>query len=403
MFIIGFNRHGQPRLGAKCETGRPPDVPGTDTRTAANASARSDAGHRATSGLEDVVVVATRREERLQAIPVAVTALTNQTVQSAGIQDVRSLTQGVPGFFGGKNIGLFLPVFRGVGSSSVSAADEANVATYIDGVYQPAPFSTYIDLGEVERVEVLRGPQGTVFGRNATGGLINVITPDPSFNLHGSFTARYGRLRNDASDIDLKAYVTGGLSRTLAADLSLIYRRTDEYIADLVRGGYLGGNRVVDVRSKLLWRPTSTAQLILTAEYADQNGSTNTTQPLNGNTAGRRFAGAIVPTQAWQTAVDTVPVLNFDRLNLALRSRFELGFANLETATGYMHTRTIQVTDSDASNIPLGVVAVNQPNIDTDSISQELRLLSAGSGPFQWLVGVYGFQLDSKAGFQIIS
>lgn len=96
--------------------------------------------------LGDIVVTATRREERLQDIPVAVTALTSEAIESSGVQDVRSLTQVVPGFFGGKNIGLFLPVIRGVGSSSVSAADEANVATYIDGVYQPDPYSTFVDL-----------------------------------------------------------------------------------------------------------------------------------------------------------------------------------------------------------------------------------------------------------------
>ncbi|WP_281824967.1 TonB-dependent receptor [Sphingobium sp. BS19] len=358
---------------------------------------------RAENGLEDIVVTATRREERLQTIPVAVTALTSEAIESSGVQDVRSLTQVVPGFFGGKNIGLFLPVIRGVGSSSVSAADEANVATYIDGVYQPDPYSTFVDLAEVERVEVLRGPQGTVFGRNATGGLINVITPDPSFELRGNISARYGRLRNDASDLDAKAYVTGGLTETLAADLSVVYRKTDDYITDLVRGGNLGGNRIFNLRGKLLWEASDAARFVLTAEYADQDGSTNTTQPFNGNTAGRRFAGAVVPAKAWQSSVDTVPVLDFKRFNLALRTRFDLGSVNLETTTGYMHTRTIQVTDSDASNIFLGVVSANEPNINTKSLSQEIRLLSTAPGPFQWLIGLYGFRLDSESGLRILS
>jgi iron complex outermembrane receptor protein len=95
-------------------------------------------------GLEDIVVTATRRSERLQDIPVAVTALTSSMMRAAGLADIRNLTQVVPGFFGGKNLGLFLPVVRGVGSNSSSAGDEANVATYIDGIYQPDPFSTYI-------------------------------------------------------------------------------------------------------------------------------------------------------------------------------------------------------------------------------------------------------------------
>lgn len=354
-------------------------------------------------GLEDIVVTATRREERLQDIPVAVTAVTGDSIATAGIQDIRSLTQVVPGFFGGKNIGLFLPVIRGVGSSSVSAADEANVATYIDGVYQPDPFSTYVDLAEVERVEVLRGPQGTVFGRNATGGLINIITPDPSFEARGSLSGRRGFLRNNSMDYDIRGYATGGLSNTLAMDISGVYRKTEDYIVDLVRGGKLGGIEVVNVRSKLLWQPSDTARIVLTGEITDQNSTTNATQPLGDNTAGRRFPGVILPTGPWQTAVDSLPQLDFRRYNLALRTKFELGAANLETTSGYMHNKTLQSTDSDASNILLGIVSATEPDITTESFSQEIRLLSANPGRFQWLLGAYGFWLDASAGIRIIS
>jgi iron complex outermembrane receptor protein len=354
-------------------------------------------------GLEDIVVTATRREERLQDIPVAVTAVTGESIATAGIQDIRSLTQIVPGFFGGKNIGLFLPVIRGVGSSSVSAADEANVATYIDGVYQPDPFSTYVDLAEVERVEVLRGPQGTVFGRNATGGLINIITSDPSFDTRGNVSARLGFLRNSSLDYDVRGYLTGGLTDTLAMNFSGVYRKTEDYIVDLVRGGKLGGIEVFNVRSKLLWQPSNTARIVLTGEITDQKSTTNATQPLNDNTAGRRFPGVILPTGPWQASVDSLPQLDFRRYNVALRTKFEFGAMNLETTSGYMHNKTLQSTDSDASNILLGIVSATEPDITTESFSQEVRLLSAGSGPFQWLLGAYAFWLDATAGIRIIS
>lgn len=373
-------------------------TPSNPPETAAQEQTTTSSG-----GLEDIVVTATRREERLQDIPVAVTAVTGDSIATAGIQDIRSLTQVVPGFFGGKNIGLFLPVIRGVGSSSVSAADEANVATYIDGVYQPDPFSTYVDLAEVERVEVLRGPQGTVFGRNATGGLINIITPDPSFDARGSLSGRLGFLRNNSMDYDIRGYATGGLSDTLAMDISGVYRKTEDYMLDLVRGGKLGGIEVVNVRSKLLWQPSDNARIVLTGEITDQNSTTNATQPLNDNTAGRRFAGVILPTGPWQTSVDSLPQLDFRRYNLALRTKFELGAVNLETTSGYMHNKTLQSTDSDASNILLGIVSATEPDITTESFSQEIRLLSANPGRFQWLLGAYGFWLDASAGIRITS
>lgn len=389
--------------GFLCATALLTPVPALAQSTTNGSADQVTAQDETAGGLEDIVVTATRRSERLQDIPVTVTALTSAAITTAGIQDIRSLTQVVPGFFGGKNIGLFLPVIRGVGSSSVSAADEANVATYIDGVYQPDPFSTYIDLAEVERVEVLRGPQGTVFGRNATGGLINVITPDPSFEARGKINARVGWLKHGAKDYDIRAYVTGGLSESVAADFSGVYRKTDDYITDLVRGGNLGGTEVVNVRGKLLFQPSDSSTIILSADFTDQNSSTNATQPFNNNTAGRRFPGVIVPTEPFQTSVDSIPILDFTRYNLALRTKFELGAVNLETTTGYMHNKTIQSTDSDSSNILLGIVSANEPDITSESVSQEIRLLSAGNGPLTWLVGAYAFYLKADAGIRIIS
>jgi iron complex outermembrane receptor protein len=135
----------------------------------------------AEEGNGTIIVTATRREESLQEVPVAVTAVSTEALTTSGVEQVRSLNQLVPGFNGGRNQNVMQPSIRGVGSSGTSVGDESNVAVYVDGVYQGDPYSTQIDLVEVSRVEVLRGPQGTVFGRNATGGLVNVVTPDPQF------------------------------------------------------------------------------------------------------------------------------------------------------------------------------------------------------------------------------
>jgi iron complex outermembrane receptor protein len=189
------------------------------------------------SAFGDIVVTATRREARLQDVPVAVTAITGDGLAAADVSTVRTLTQVVPGFIGSRNMGVFQPVIRGVGSTGISIGDEPNIAIYVDGVYQPESAANWIDLVEVERVEVLRGPQGTTFGRNATGGLINVITPDPSFDFRGKASLRAGRMRNDAGDYDARLYVTGPISESAAFDIAGLFRRNDGYIKDLVRGG----------------------------------------------------------------------------------------------------------------------------------------------------------------------
>ncbi|EJU14545.1 TonB-dependent receptor [Sphingomonas sp. LH128] len=291
-------------------------------------------------------------------------------------------------------MGVFQPVVRGVGSTGISVGDEPNIATYVDGVYQPESAANWIDLVEVERVEVLRGPQGTTFGRNATGGLINVITPDPSFDFRGKASLRLGRMRRDAGDYDARLYFTGPMGDKVAADFAALFRKNDGYIDDLVRGGTLGNQRVIDLRSKLLFKPTDNFKVVLTGEYFNQESTTNSPQPLDGNTAGNNWPGVIVPTRAWQASLTEVPLLNLTRWSAALHTRLDLGSVLLETTTGFLNLRWRQTTDGDASNIKLS----NFPAVfESESGSQEIKLSSANPGRFQWLVGGYFDQFGGGA------
>ncbi len=356
------------------------------------------AEHTRATGIEQIVVTATRREERLQDVAVAVTAIGGDALAAADVSTVRSLTQVVPGFVGSRNMGVFQPVMRGVGSTGISIGDEPNVATYVDGVYQPESAANWLDLVEVERVEVLRGPQGTTFGRNATGGLINVITPDPSFDFHGKVSGRIGRMRNDAGDYDGRVYVTGPLSDNIAADFAGLFRKNEGYIKDLVRGGGLGDERIVNLRSKILFQPTDNVEIVLTGEFFDQDSTTNSPQPIDGNTAGRRFPGVILPTNAWEASLTKIPVLDLRRWNAAMHIRVQFDSFDLESTSGFMNLRWYQETDSDASNIFLG----NFPaTFATESCSQEIKLSSSNPGPFQWLVGGYFYQFGGKSGLII--
>lgn len=346
--------------------------------------------------LEEVVVTATRREESMQKIPVTVTAITGDVLASSGILETRNLTQIVPGFIGSRNAGVGQPVIRGVGSSGISQTDESNVATYIDGVYQPDPYSTMLELVEIQRVEVLRGPQGTVFGRNATGGLINVITPDPQFSPRGKLAIRYGNMRNSANDYDVRGYITNGITDAIAADLAVLYKKNDAYIKDLVRGGtgQLGEQQVLDVRTKWLFVPREGDKIVLTAELADQDSHLNANQLFMNDTAGAQYPGVILPTGPWQSSLTNVPYLNYRRYNLALQTHFDLGSMNLETTTGYLDATVHQRQDSDSSNINLGLAG---PDSQATSYNQEIRLLSNGDGSFDWLLGAYGYYMRNPS------
>jgi len=362
---------------------------------------QEDAAQASTFG--DIIVTATRREEGAQKVPLAVTAVSPDTLLVAGAPSVRELTSVVPGYNGGRNLGAFQPFIRGVGSTGVTVSDESNVSTYVDGIYMPFAQSANVDIVEIDRVEVLRGPQGTTFGRNATGGLINIITRDPEFNVRGHVDARIGALvgaSDDAMMYDLRGYVTGGLSDNVAADISFMHRENGGYIRNLVGPDNYGDLSVTDVRSKLMFLPNEQAKIVLIGGYYQMKSQVNAPQPVDGNTLGRSYGG-IVATEPWQAALDVEPLLDGESYNFGMLTEFELGDVTLETSSGYLSTVMRQDTDSDASNINLGTLLTSIVGRHGSVFSQEVRLLSNSEGPFTWLVGAYGFFLKSNNGTTI--
>src|ERR1700728_1032670 len=167
--------------------------------------------------LAEIVVTAQRRSENLQNVPIAVTALTSADLQSSGVNSTLDLPLLTPGLVAAQSAGNVTPHIRGVGTSAFGAGLENSVATYVDGVYIANAPSSVMQLDNVSEVEVLKGPQGTLFGRNATGGLIQITTKDPETTFSGHFQAGYANYQTS----NAVGYVTGGLTDAVAADLSV--------------------------------------------------------------------------------------------------------------------------------------------------------------------------------------
>ncbi|MBB3941482.1 iron complex outermembrane receptor protein [Novosphingobium fluoreni] len=335
--------------------------------------------------VDDIVVTADRRERRLQDVPIAVTALSGESLVAQGVTQTIQLPQVVPGLVLARNTTILQPSIRGVGSRASTAGDESNVAIYIDGIYQPTSYTGVFDLLQVDRVEVLRGPQGTLFGRNATGGLINVITANPKFDFSGNAQVRAGRF----GERSIQGYVTGPISQKIAFDVGAYYYRDHGYVRDLNDGGRTGRRRSFATRGKLLFEPTDTSRSVLSLSYMNGNDqSALAVQPVDNQTIGRSQGATNLPAKPWQSSLSLNPIGRIRQFSAAWLNHVELGGVDLDLATAYQADRLRSLTDSDASNAPVQFTDTHQRS---RTLSQEIRLSSNGGGPFTWIAGGYGF------------
>ena len=141
------------------------------------------------AGNGEIVVTAQRREERLLEVPISISVMQGDDMVKNGINSTVNLSQAAPGIVTVNNGFGFLPVVRGIQSTGTSPGDETNVAIYLDDVSIGTPIAGFFDLADIERIEVLKGPQGTLYGRNATGGAIKIVTKRPSFTTSGQVSA----------------------------------------------------------------------------------------------------------------------------------------------------------------------------------------------------------------------
>lgn len=366
--------------------------------TPPTAAAAPDVKQDAAAAVEDpapldsqIVVTARRREERLQEVPLSVTSISGERLENAGVTSSVGLTQVVPGFNfvqGGNNA---QPTIRGIGTTNTASGDEPNVATYLDGVYYPNAFANVLELTNISRIEVLRGPQGTLFGRNATGGAVNVITSTPSETPALRLRAGYGSF----DERRLSGYATAGLTPGVAIDLAAYYIENDGYVDDLVRGGSLGYIETYNARSKLRMVLSNAFTLTLGASYSWTNDITGlSTAPIDGNVQGRSTTpGLIVPTKPWQAALTFVPDSVSELYSFFGRAEYDMDWATVSLLASKSKAVFTGTFDSDLSTI-------NSSNTFSriDSTSDQIELLlTSKPGRFEWVLG--GFYYFGDGGY----
>jgi iron complex outermembrane recepter protein len=339
-----------------------------------------------TGGLEEIVVTAQRRQENLQSVPIAVTAITGQQLQNSQIESTQDLAVVTPGLTFPSDFLIALPHLRGVGSTVVAAGVENSVATYVDGVYYAAPTSSIFNLNNVSQIEVLKGPQGTLFGRNATGGLIQVITKDPTQEVHGQANLSYGNYNTT----QLEAYLTGGISSTLAADIALeashqgsgwgrnYFNGEDTYKMD----------QNIAARSKWLWTPANGTRVTLSMDYENTRNSIGVAQAQGTAATNPFYPASVIAVPPYNYNENIQPLNTHEGGGASIRVEQDVGFADLVNITAYRQESDYYSVDFDLG--PAQIVDDLTSQVDSQ-ISEELQLRSHASDIFTWTTGLFYF------------
>jgi iron complex outermembrane recepter protein len=355
----------------------------------------------------EIIVTASKREQTLQDVPISVSVTSSQTVERAQIRDLIDLQSVVPSLkvpqFQSSTQTNF--VIRGFGNGANNPGIESSVGVFIDGVYRSRSASAIADLPEIERIEVLRGPQSTLFGKNVSAGAISIITKKPKFEfgLKAEATAgNYGQIGGKLS-------VTGPLSETIAARLSGSFDTSEGYFRNINIGGRVNNRNRYSLRGDILFEPTDTLSFRLIGDYNHINEVCCGAVPIQNGAAtafigrsktatvaqGGPGLGAAIGNPArifnYELVYNENPLNTLTGKGLSLQGDFDLGAAKLTSITSYREQSVRNNLDVDFT----GAAIVNQQNgLGIKSFTEELRLVSQGNGPFSWLVG--GFLSKEK-------
>ena len=345
--------------------------------------------------IEDVIVTAEKRDESLQTVSQAVTAITDSELEAKNITSFVDLTAIVPGVTVAKNEGYKTVIsIRGVGNETNQNAIAApSVAYHLDGIFIASPFSLQTDFVDVERIEVARGPQGTLFGQNATGGAINVISKKPSTS------ELYSKASLTLGDYDLrKATATTNIpiSDTVATKFSISSIERDGFTENLINGQDLDDASSVSIRSDWIFDLSETSSLRVFAQYSD----------VDRNGAAMKGIDDTTSSDERKLSQDTLSKQQLTSKVFAVIYDTDLGFANLKMLASVQEDDILVVRDNDRHSFGLqpvlsipGFTGLTYPKAEfnpetslVDTTTFEVNLISNEplmGGKLDWTVGAF--------------
>lgn len=396
--ILAAPAHAQDSSPAPQAVPTSPSAPGTAAEPVAPEDATGPTG--------DIVVTAQKRSERLQDVPIAVSVIGGEALAALNRPGLEAAVTLVPALNFQKsgttlNQSLFL---RGVGTTTFSIAGEPSVSTVVDGVVFARSGEAFGDLVDIERLEVLRGPQGTLFGKNASAGVVNIVSVQPTHDFGGYVEGGYFTNGDEAR---VRGALNIPLGENLLSRITGFYSRYDGNIRNVATGGRVNGYEHYGARAQLKWTPSASTTIALIGDYHhnDDNCCAEVigTGPLNA------LGNAIT-----SPAISVLPTPLGDRTrtvnqNLVTRTKeegygasvqidTELGTQTVTSITAYRDYRNTEIRDGDF--LPQAYVGFNQLH-DTgpqtgNTFSQELRLTSPARQFLSYVVGLYYSRAESE-------
>lgn len=368
--------------------------------------------------LEEIIVTATKREASVQDIPIAVTALSGEAISKAGINDIRDLTSLSSSFQSNSSNsetgGTTLRV-RGVGTTGNNIGLESAVGVFLDGVYLSRPAVALGDLVDIERVEILRGPQGTLFGRNTSAGALNIITKKASLN-ESAFWANAG-----FGNYDARNFQVGGTIPLIEDELGFRFSATkrdqDGFAESLTSGTQSVTRDRYSLRSELLWAPNDDMEVRFIADYAETDEQCcDATVLLEGPFAGKVYGAAGLNPNGGvlRSGSDALQDLDTnggglstetEQFGLSAQLDWDLGFADLTALVSYREYESMGANDADFTGLDVFRIGTDfgvDGKTEIDTWTAEVRL-QGSTDRLDWMVGAYysDEDIDVIAPFQL--
>lgn len=396
----------------------------------------------AADAVDEIIVTARRREESQQSVPISVAAYSAESLEQRSVDDLADLSGASPNLYvssgpsGGQGTGAIY--MRGVGQTDFIATADPGVGVYVDGVYLSRTIGNVLDLVDIERVEVLRGPQGTLFGRNTIGGAISITTRVPGNEFGGDVEVSLGEFERRDARLRLNAPL---IEDRLAGSLAVVRRTRDGYGSRPLAGEEMGDINLWAARGALNFTPTSDFDLVLAVDAARRDEHAVVHSPTDIIETDPNFVllqayntfiatpfgspllnvtpacpdGVIPPapspvatscsspvigTNPYSSQATSFNVSDLDVLGGSANATWDLGALTLRSITAYRTQESTSGADFDGSPLSFSEQIVN---IETDTFSQEVQLFGeAFDSRLSWLVGAYYSRESSDTDFTFL-